>query len=394
MKLKKVMATKIQDSRKEDTIQVMIKTEKDEFVASAPSGKSKGRFEAPYYVRSIGHDINVINKYFKNKRQLRIDEFKGLNIIEQSFEKKIGANSMIALESAILKAVASDNGKEVWEFLNPKARKLPYLVGNCIGGGLHSVPHIPVFQEFLCIPIASVAESININKKVHEHAAEILRKKDHKFTHKTNDENAWQTFLNHDQVLELMLELKRFVIDNFTIRFNIGIDIAASSFFGKTYKYEKFRLKREEQIEYISSLLNKKGIFYAEDPVQENDFSGFSKILNNLHNKNHLIVGDDLTVTNIDRLNEAIKLKSINAIIIKPNQSGSLIAVKNVVDFARRKGIKTVFSHRSGETHDNILADLAVAWRADFFKAGIFGKEREAKLNRLKEIETLINKKT
>lgn len=389
MRIKRVQALKIKDSRKEDTIQVKIETGKGEFWGGAPSGKSTGKFELKPYIKSIDHDINIINKFFKNKRLLKINEFQELNLIEQNLGKNIGANSMVALESAVLKAAAFDNGKEVFEFLNPKAKKMPYLVGNCIGGGLHSMPHIPVFQEFLCIPVASVSDSISINKKVHEHSAEILKNKDSKFSHQRNDENAWQTFLSHDQVLDIMLELKRFAIDNFTIRFNIGLDIAGNSFFNKSYRYEKNRLKREDHIDYISSLINRKGIFYVEDPVQENDFMGFSQILSKIHG-NNLIVGDDLTVTNIDRLKEAIKLNSINAIIIKPNQNGSLLRVKEVVDFARKKDIKTVFSHRSGETQDNILADLAAAWRADFFKSGILGIEREAKLNRLKEIESKI----
>ena len=126
-------------------------------------------------------------------------------------------------------------------------------------------------------------------------------------------------------------------------------------------------------------------LFYVEDPFEENDFESFSKLLKRFPNR--LIVGDDLTVTNPERLKKAISMKSVNALIVKPNQIGSLIEVKNVCELARKNNIKTIFSHRSGETTENILADLAFGFQADFIKTGITGKEREAKIRRLIEIE-------
>ena len=127
------------------------------------------------------------------------------------------------------------------------------------------------------------------------------------------------------------------------------------------------------------------GLFYIEDPFDEEDFESFSTLLKKFPNS--LIVGDDLTTTNYKRLEKAIKMKSINAIIIKPNQIGSLLQVKRVCELADKNGIKKVFSHRSGETSETILADIAYGFGADFFKCGITGKEREAKIKRLIEIE-------
>ena len=122
--------------------------------------------------------------------------------------------------------------------------------------------------------------------------------------------------------------------------------------------------------------------FYIEDPLDENDFAGFSKI-----KSKGLIVGDDLTVTNLSRIKKAVKQKSVNAVILKPNQNGSLIALKKIVEYCRREKIKMIFSHRSGETSDNILADLAFGFGADFIKTGVTGRGRREKLKRLVEIE-------
>ena len=169
---------------------------------------------------------------------------------------------------------------------------------------------------------------------------------------------------------------------------DLGLDIASSGFFSrKKYHYlnPKFEITIEEQLDYISNLISNFDILYIEDPFDEEDFESFSKLLKKFPQR--LIVGDDLTVTNSKRLEKAIKMKSISGIIVKPNQCGSLIEVKKVVELAKKNNIKTIFSHRSGETDESILADLAFGFQADFFKCGISGKEREAKLKRLMEIE-------
>ena len=136
---------------------------------------------------------------------------------------------------------------------------------------------------------------------------------------------------------------------------------------------------------YLKNLIKNYNLFYIEDPFDEEDFESFSKLLKFFPNS--LIVGDDLTVTNYKRLEKAIEMKSINALIIKPNQNGSLIDLANVVELAKKKGIKTIFSHRSGETNESILADLAFGFEADFIKCGVTGLEREIKIKRLIEIE-------
>ena len=155
----------------------------------------------------------------------------------------------------------------------------------------------------------------------------------------------------------------------------------------KKYSYKNPMLKRdvEEQEKYISNLIENFDIFYIEDPFQENDFSGFSKLRS--LNKNALITGDDLTATHLLRLKKAISKKAINAMIIKPNQNGSLFELKEIFDMCKKHNIKTILSHRSGETLDSALADYAVAFQADFIKTGISTKYRKAKLKRLIQIE-------
>ena len=203
-----------------------------------------------------------------------------------------------------------------------------------------------------------------------------LFKKD--FKKKSTDEKGWMTGLNEKQVLDL---IKKFKIP-------IGVDVAASSFYKrKKYHYENPMLKRtpEEQLAYLSNLIKNSGLFYIEDGFEEEDFENFAKLLKKVPNS--LIVGDDLTTTNPKRFEKALKSKSINAIIVKPNQIGPLTQVKEVCDLAKKNNIKIVFSHRSGETDESILADLAFGFQADFLKCGIAGKEREVKLKRLVEIE-------
>ena len=292
---------------------------------------------------------------------------------------------MIALEYAFLKALASQEDKQVWELINPRASKMPFPVGNIIGGGLHNKEKGPDFQEFHIIPESNFELADKILKRAHENASEILKNLDSNFKKKSNDENAWITGLDNNIVIELIDNVKENMIEEFNVKIHIGIDIAASTFFkGSKYNYKtpKKSLNKNDQIKYMAKITDK--VFYLEDPLEDNDFSGFSEIMKK---SKSLIVGDDLTVTNYDRIVSAFNKKSINAVIIKPNQCGSLLEVKKVMDFCRKNSIKTIFSHRSGETSENILADLAFGFQADFIKTGALGLGRIEKLNRLKEIE-------
>ena len=383
--IKEVSAKEIFDSRKDKTILISIKTDTGkEFKASSPSGKSTGKYEVKPYKKNLEGDINTIKKFKEYFSEEVLEEFIDLRRVEDILERHVGANTIFAFESAVLKAMACEKEKEIWEFINPNARnlkKFPRLVGNCIGGGKHSETNKrkPDFQEFLLIPnLKSPKKSEETNKKAKEKAKFLIKKRDKIFEEMKNDEDAWITSMNEKEVLDTLKELN----------LPLGVDIASSGFYSrKKYHYGNPMLKREdgEQLGYIGNLIKNYNLFYIEDPFHEKDYENFAKLLKKFPNS--LIVGDDLTVTNSKRFQKAISMKSINAIIVKPNQCGSLLEVKKVCEMAKENNIKIIFSHRSGETDETILADLAYGFQADFFKCGITGKEREAKINRLIEIE-------
>ena len=378
--IKSVSAKSILDSRKEKTIHITIRTDIGSFSASAPNGKSRGKYEAKPYKKSLEEDIRFLKDSKDYFSEEILEKFEDLRRIEDIVDRHVGANTLFALESAVLKAIAKEQKKQVWQIINPGAKKLPRLVGNCIGGGKHSEGKSkPDFQEFLLIPTSkSVKKAFEINKKAKEEIKFILKEKDSDFKGKENDENAWESSLNEKEILEILAKTK----------IPLGLDVAASSFSKrKKYIYKNPPLDRisQEQFEYLSNLIKYFDLFYIEDGFSEEDFESFAKLLKKFPKS--LIVGDDLTVTNSERLKKAIEIKSINALIVKPNQTGSLLDVSQVCKIAKEKGIKIIFSHRSGETDESILADLAFGFGADFFKCGIDGKEREAKLKRLIEIE-------
>jgi enolase len=397
MLIKEVIPKIINNSRNEKTIQLTIKTLKGSFTASSPYGKSKGKYETPAYnERGIEFSIRLLKEFsfqLKNKN-FSLKKFDDLKDIEEkiiNFENefgKLGANITYALETGILKAAAKENEKELWDFiLEDKEIKIPMPIGNCIGGGKHThSPKKPDFQEFLLIPHEKTfSKAFTKMFRAYETAKSEIKALEKKWIVQTNDEKAWQTNLSN----ELCLDILKTVSDKYCLR--IGVDLAASSFFNKTKKefnYHNKEINRnsESHLEYINMLIQRYDLFYLEDPMDEEDFFGFSRLIS-FKNNNTLIVGDDLTVTHLDRIKKAVAHKCINAIIIKPNQNGYLLKVKEAVEFSRKNNLKIIFSHRSGETMDDALADYAVGFRADFIKTGINGKERLIKLKRMIDIE-------
>ncbi len=400
MFIKRGKARLIKDSRRDTSIEIKIKTFKGVFVCSAPSGKSKGANEVQdYNVKGVRHSCKLVNKFLKKLelKNFNIKSVMDLASIEEELKKfeshygLLGGNVFYALEGALLKAAARERNKELWEFLSDKPNpKIPLPVGNCIGGGLHTRTHFkkPDFQEFLFVAKEeNISKAVSKNILAYYDAKMKIRIREKRFRVKANDENALVCSLTNQEVLEIMRDVAK--------KFNlgVGIDVAASSFFdGKTlydYKNKRFLRDREEQIEYMSNLINEFDLEYVEDPFQEEDFLAFKQLLEyvNKTNKRTLIVGDDLIVTNLNRLKRAKRTEAINAVIVKPNQVGSLVEVKRVVDFCKQNKIKMIFSHRSGETLDNILADYAVGFEADFVKTGILGRERLIKLRRLMDIQ-------
>jgi enolase len=387
--VKEVSAKVINDSRGEKTIEVKIKTNVGVFSASSPQGKSTGKNAVKVYKKDPDKDVKKLNQFSDYFQEDIIENFDDLKRIEDIIDGHVGANGTFALESAVVKALAKENKKEVWEFImgkdSVKKINFPRLVGNCVGGGKHSEEiegKKPDFQEFEIIPNKkTVEDNFESNKKSKEQTEQLLKEKDEKFLGKKNDENAWMTSLNDKEVLDVLSNLK----------VPLGLDVAASGFCKrKKYSYQNPMLKRdsEEQFGYLANLIKNYNLFYIEDPFDEEDFESHALLLKRFPNS--LIVGDDLIVTSSKRLKKAIDMKAVNAIIVKPNQCGSLLEVKRVVELAKENNIALVFSHRSGETDEAILADLAVGFKADFFKCGTEGDVRIKKIERLIEIEKSI----
>ena len=378
MQIGELKVEEILDSREEGTIQVTIANEFGVFIGSSPSGKSTGKYEAPVYRSGLAGDIEAVRANEKAIKELYFDKFGDLIKLELLLRRYVGANTLIALESAILKAMAVEKKMQVWQIINPDAERLPIPIVNMIGGGKHTREKVkPDFQEFIVVPQGeSFRENENIVKDIYNKIGNKLRWKEKRLFLSRNDEGAYNTRMNSMETLEFLSQ--------FNVK--LGLDIAASSF----YKSEHYLysnpvriLSREDQIKSMVNTIQNHNLFYVEDPLDEEDFHGFAKLVKET---DALITGDDLIATHPERLKKAINDKAVRAIIVKPNQSGSLLEVKKVVELAKANDIKTIMSHRSGETDDSILADLAFAFQTDFIKISL-GKGRETKWARLASIE-------
>ena len=404
MFIKSVMPRFVKNSRGERSIEIELVTYEGKFKCSAPSGKSMGKSEvACWNSKGIVHSMRIVKIFLQglvhgNFIIKKVGDVKKLNDLMRKFEArhgKFGGNVWYAIEGAFLKAAAKDNGKELWEFINDDINnglkpKMPMPVGNCIGGGLHSKKikgKRPDFQEFLLIPKEkSYGKAVTRNLRAYEYARTLLKATQKSWLVQRNDEGAWRTSLANEEVLEIMKKVSK----KYGVR--IGMDVASGSFYEKGYyHYENKKLIRDkvDEIDYIGKLIRKFGIFYLEDGMDEEDFGGFKATLDGVrkNRKKTLIVGDDLTTTHLERVHRAVRGKAINSMIIKPNQVGSILEVKTVVEYCRKNNIVMIFSHRSGETMDDILADYCVGFGGQFMKAGIFGKERLIKMKRVMDIE-------
>ncbi|MEK6896005.1 MAG: enolase C-terminal domain-like protein [Nanoarchaeota archaeon] len=375
MLIKEVKSRAIKDSRGEKTIEVSVNGAEP---ASSPSGKSTGKYETKPYYKDLKFCVGFLNAWDEG---VQVRKFDDLIFVEEIIKKKLklkearlfGGNALFSFESAILKTLAAEQKKELWEVLNSHVRRFPRPVGNVIGGGLHTKGKIkPVFQEFLLVPKEKTfSDNVKMMKKTYADIGKGLK------TGKVNDEGAWSANLNDEEALKFLSEYSNI---------DIGVDIAASSFYeDELYDYRIIERTQPAHIEHVVKLVKDYGIFYVEDPLQEEDFEGFSEIKRLC--REAMIVGDDLTATHIDRLQRAIENRSINAMIVKPNQNGSLLEVREIIELCKKHNIKTVMSHRSGETMDDALADYAFAFQCDFIKCGIATKWRECKLKRMEEIE-------
>jgi len=404
-KIFKVVGRQVFDSRGNPTVEAEVYLDdKTRALAIVPSGASTGAFEA-YELRDenknyfLGKSVlkavkninTVINKNLKNIKsedQKKIDQIL-LNLDGTDNKKKLGANALLAVSLAASKAAANSKKKELYQHLGKKFL-LPKPLVNIINGGAHADNNLRI-QEFMIRP-DSAKNFMDAMEKcflVIQNLKKILQSK--KLLTNVGDEGGFAPSINsNEEALEMIVEAieKAKLYPGKDI--NICLDVAANELMNNNGDYSlnssKF-ISVEESIKYYKKLISKYPIKSIEDPFSENDWSAWSKLTKEI-GKNVQIVGDDLFVTNEARLKRGIKEKSANSILIKVNQIGTLTETLNVIRTAKKNNFSTVISHRSGDTEDTFIADLAVATQSSQIKTGSLARsERVAKYNRLLRIE-------
>jgi len=381
----------ILDSRGNPTVEADIHTTGGFGRSAAPSGASTGSLEAKVRRPDEAVDYAIQNL---------IPALIGMDAADQEgFDEQlrdidgtadfalIGANVAVALSLANAKAAASSMSLPLFRYLGGAfVKEMPLPLGNVIGGGAHA-ENATEIQEFLVVPggAADTEEAVFANAAVHRHVKDLLKK--NKKSCGKGDEGAWAPQIDDALAFELIAEATGLVADEMNVEVDMGLDIAASQMWdGNAYKYRKTVRSTEDQIAYIAELVDKYNLVYVEDPLHEDDFDAFSE-LNSQIGDRCLVCGDDIFVTQVDRIQQGIDRDAANCVLIKPNQVGTLTDTFDAVQIAQRNGMDTVMSHRSGETTDTTIAHLATAFSCVFLKCGIVGGERIAKLNELIRIE-------
>ncbi len=401
--IKNITAREILDSRGNPTIKVKVSTETASGEFSVPSGASTGSHEAEEKrdgdknrfrglgalkaVASVNGEIrkHLIGKDVRNQKE--VDSLL-IKLDGTSNKRRLGANAILGTSIACAKAAAAASGMQTWEYLAKILRtrpKVPYLYQNLINAGKHASSRL-AFQEYMIVPlIGNAGESLIIADKIKSELRSRLIKKYGPFSANFGDEGG---FVIEAEKVSEPLKILAEIIKKLQLQDKVGlaIDAAASSFYEKgKYSVDGKKISAEELLQLYWNLIKKFPIISIEDPFHEDDFDNFSKLLR--LEPGIKVIGDDLTVTNPERLMRAIREKSINGIIIKPNQIGTLSETLEVMRLADSNRIACVISHRSGETNDDFIADLAYAFGSFGLKAGAPNRgERVAKYNRLIEI--------
>jgi enolase len=391
-----IKARMVFNSRGAKTIEVDIISD-DKFLgrASSPSGASVGKHEAQSFKenspeKSLEELNKNLSKFIGIESQDPRPTYDILKNIDNSENySKIGGSVAYAISLASVESASKALKIPLFKLLKPSGDyKFPYPLGNILGGGSHAGPGTPDIQEYLICPIgaSNIIEAIEINIKVHTQLKTILEKLDNNFTYGRGDEGAWAPNLNNDQAFEVVEKAVSYSGYELGKDVAIGIDFASSSFWNeknKSYEYLRQGLVRSpnEQIDFVNNLIDKYHLIYVEDPVHEEDFEGMSII--NKNNSECLITGDDMLVTNKNRVKESMKYKSCSGAILKVNQAGSLYDALEFANECSKNHIKLITSHRSGESIDSHISEIAIATSSKLLKTGVIGGERVAKLNQL-----------
>lgn len=414
-KITRVLSREILDSRGIPTVETAVIVDTGAVgVASVPSGTSTGKYEAHELrdndeerlvgkgvLKAVKNVTDIIGPALVGQEaadQVAVDRLM-LSLDSSENKGKLGANAILSVSMAILKAASQAYSMQTYQWvarlagafgIAPQQFKIPTPLFNMINGGLHGAGNLD-FQEFHVIPATSVPYSLGLEKCVTVYHLLRTGLERRGAIHSVGDEGGFapNLFTNVDALTILVETIKE---SGFALGRDLflGLDVAASAFYkdGKYHIRDRSApLDQNAFITFFASLNEQYHLASLEDPLYEDDWDGWSKLMATFEGK-MLVVGDDLLATNPKRVQKAIETKSCNAILVKPNQIGTISQTLDVIKLAKSAGWKVIVSHRSGETNDAVIADFAVGVGADYVKFGAPARgERVAKYNRLQAIE-------
>lgn len=405
-----IRGREILDSRGNPTVEVEVLTEDGAVgLAAVPSGASTGKYEAVELrdndkSRYLGK--GVLKACYNVSEEIR-ESLIGEDVFDQRYiddimlelddtpnKSKLGANAILGVSLAVAKAAANELGQPLYRYLGGvNAHVLPVPMMNILNGGSHADNSID-FQEFMVMPMAAdmFSEALRMGVEVFHHLKSVLKAKG--YSTNVGDEGGFAPNIkSNEEAIELVLKAIESAGYRPGIDMMIAMDAAASEFYDekeKLYHFHKSngpKLTSDEMVDYWANWVNKYPIFSIEDGLHEDDWDSWKKLTSRIGNQTQL-VGDDLFVTNTQRLQRGIAENAANSILVKVNQIGSLTETIEAVQLATRNGFTSVMSHRSGETEDTTIADLAVALNTGQIKTGSASRsDRIAKYNQLLRIE-------
>lgn len=388
----------IYNSRGQSTIEVDISTKTHTGRAAAPSGASVGKYEAVAFPRGGARkSLDILED--NASKFIGVDSadqkaiYEMLRAIDDTDSYSIiGGSTAFAVSMAAAQAAALTDNTPLYKSIKPKTDyRIPIPLGNILGGGAHAGQGAPDIQEILVYAPTSrsIRDAIQTNIEVHRQVGTLLSKRDITFTRGRSDEGGWAPNMNNEQALEISARACESLGYTLGKEVALGVDFASSTQYNEEqdrYVYDRAGFENDAggQLEFVSDIIERYKIRYAEDAVHEEAFEEMSALVSRFPDV--LIVGDDLTVTNHTILQKAISHKSCNAAILKVNQAGSLYESMQFARTASQNGIRLITSHRSGESTDTQIAHVGVATDSILLKTGILGGERVAKLNELLRI--------
>ena len=395
-KITSVKGRLVYNSRGSKTVEVDIISDNQYLGRTcAPSGASVGKYEAVSFPNDQPEEsIRFLDEIAERIIGHESDDLKFIDETIKSIDKttdysKIGGSLAYAITIATMESASKATNKPMFQLISDQNEyRFPLPLGNILGGGAHAGPGTPDIQEILICATGAktIRDAIETNFAVHNELRQVIEKIDPTFTNGKGDEGGWAPKCKNEKALELCVNACENLGYTLGKEVSLGVDFASSTQWDEEkqkYVYERagFENTPEKQIEFVSSIIEKYKLIYAEDPVHEEAFEDMTRLTAKFSNT--LIVGDDLTVTNKTILKKAIKQKSCNAAILKVNQAGSLYDALEFAKMANSNNIKLITSHRSGESIDSQITHIGIGTNSKMLKIGVVGGERVAKINEL-----------